>query len=71
MVTGWQEAVDIYNDAETFSSCISVTGPFPGFPVPLEGDDVTELISSTATRSRSAISCPLWTRRRTPITALC
>lgn len=44
MVTGWQEAVDIYNDADTFSSCISVTGPFPGFPVPLEGDDVTELI---------------------------
>ena len=44
MVTGWQEAVDVYNDAETFSSCISVTGPFPGFPVPLEGDDVTALI---------------------------
>ena len=32
MVTGWQEAVDVYNDAETFSSCISVTGPFPGIP---------------------------------------
>lgn len=44
MVTGWQEAVDVYNDSETFSSCISVTGPFPGFPVPLEGDDVTDLI---------------------------
>lgn len=44
MVTGWQEAVDVYNDAESFSSCISVTGPFPGFPVPLEGDDVTDLI---------------------------
>ncbi|OPX12727.1 cytochrome P450 [Mycobacterium sp. AT1] len=44
MVTGWQEAVDVYNDADTFSSCISVTGPFPGFPVPLEGDDVTDLI---------------------------
>ena len=44
MVTGWEEAVAIYNDAETFSSCVSVTGPFPGFPVPLEGDDVTELI---------------------------
>ena len=45
MVTGWQEAVDVYNDEETFSSCISVTGPFPGFPVPLEGrDDVAELI---------------------------
>ncbi|MGE0216063.1 cytochrome P450 [Mycolicibacterium sp.] len=44
MVTGWQEAVDVYNDETTFSSCISVTGPFPGFPVPLEGDDVSELI---------------------------
>jgi cytochrome P450 family 150 subfamily A5 len=47
MVTGWQEAVDVYNDAETFSSCISVTGPFPGFPVPLAGledGDVTDLI---------------------------
>lgn len=47
MVTGWQEAVDVYNDAESFSSCISVTGPFPGFPVSLEGmenEDITELI---------------------------
>ena len=47
MVTGWQEAVDVYNDADTFSSCISVTGPFPGFPVSLEGmegGDVTDLI---------------------------
>jgi cytochrome P450 family 150 subfamily A5 len=43
MVTGWQEAVDVYNDEQTFSSCISVTGPFPGFPVPLEGDDVTDV----------------------------
>src|ERR1700754_1700333 len=46
MVTGWQEAVDVYNDAETFSSCNSVTGPFPGFPVPLEGDDVSALIDA-------------------------
>lgn len=47
MVTGWQEAVEVYNDAETFSSCISVTGPFPGFPVSLEGledGDITDLI---------------------------
>src|SRR6516225_5786779 len=44
MVTGWDEACAVLNDAETFSSCISVTGPFPGFPVPLEGDDVSELI---------------------------
>ena len=44
MVTGWEEACAVLNDAETWSSCISVTGPFPGFPVPLEGDDITELI---------------------------
>ncbi len=44
MVTGYDEACEIYNDAETFSSCLSVSGPFPGFPVPLEGDDVSELI---------------------------
>ncbi|MGV9800351.1 cytochrome P450 [Mycobacterium sp. NPDC003449] len=47
MVTGWDEAVAVYNDEQTFSSCISVTGPFPGFPVPLDGrsvDEVTALI---------------------------
>jgi cytochrome P450 len=44
MVTGYDEAVQVFHDAATFSSCISVTGPFPGFPVPLDGDDVTGLI---------------------------
>jgi cytochrome P450 len=44
MVTGYDEAVEVCHDARTFSSCLSVTGPFPGFPVPLEGDDVTGLI---------------------------
>jgi cytochrome P450 len=44
MVTGYDEAVEVFHDPQTFSSCVAVTGPFPGFPVPLEGDDVTELI---------------------------
>ena len=44
MVTGHDEAAAVVGDAETFSSCNSVTGPFPGFPVPLEGDDVSRLI---------------------------
>jgi cytochrome P450 len=44
MVTGYNEALAVYNNSESFSSCISVTGPFPGFPVPLEGDDVSDLI---------------------------
>ncbi|OCB14878.1 cytochrome [Mycolicibacterium porcinum] len=43
MVTGWDEAVQVYNDEETFSSCLSVTGPFPGFPVPLEGRSTAEV----------------------------
>lgn len=45
MITGYEEAVAVYNDNVRFSSCTSVTGPFPGFPVPLEGDDVSELIA--------------------------
>lgn len=44
MVTGYEEALQVFNDPAVFSSCNSVTGPFPGFPVPLVGDDVTELI---------------------------
>src|ERR1700729_3021207 len=44
MVTGYDEATEVFQNAATFSSCISVTGPFPGFPVPLEGDDVSDLI---------------------------
>ncbi len=44
MVTGYDEACAVYADTETFSSCNSVTGPFPGFPVPLVGDDVSDLI---------------------------
>ena len=44
MVTGYDEALAVYHDSDTFSSCNSPTGPFPGFPVPLEGDDVSLLI---------------------------
>lgn len=43
-VTGYDEAMEIYRDPETFSSCNSVVGPFATFPVPLEGDDVSEII---------------------------
>ena len=46
MVTGYAEAVSVYADTDTFSSCNAVTGPFPGFPVPLEGDDVSDLIEA-------------------------
>jgi cytochrome P450 len=45
MVTGYEESLAVYNDTDRFSSCISVTGPFPGFPVPLAGGDVSALIA--------------------------
>ncbi|MEU1983055.1 cytochrome P450 [Nocardia sp. NPDC019395] len=46
MVTGYDEALEVLNDAEQYSSCISVTGPFPGFPVPIdETSDVDALIA--------------------------
>ncbi|HXW35227.1 MAG TPA: hypothetical protein VEJ87_11670, partial [Acidimicrobiales bacterium] len=44
VVTGYEEALSVYHDPAVFSSCNSVTGPFPGFPVPLEGDDVSDVI---------------------------
>jgi cytochrome P450 len=44
MVTGYDEAAAIAANTSTFSSCNSPTGPFPGFPVTFEGDDVSELI---------------------------
>ncbi len=46
MVTGYDEAVEIYHDQATFSNCNSAIGPFAKFPVPLEGDDVTEIIET-------------------------
>lgn len=47
MVTGYEEAIAVYHDTSTFSSCNSVAGPFPGFPVPFDGlDDVSELIEA-------------------------
>ena len=43
-VTGYDEATEVYRNIDTFSSCISVIGPFATFPEPLEGDDISELI---------------------------
>jgi cytochrome P450 family 150 subfamily A5 len=47
MVTGYDEAIEIYNDPDRFSSCMSTTGPFAGNPIPLKGhenDDISALI---------------------------
>jgi cytochrome P450 family 150 subfamily A5 len=44
MVTGFDEAMAVYNDPGTWSSCNAVSGPFPGLPVPIEGDDISPVI---------------------------
>jgi cytochrome P450 family 150 subfamily A5 len=44
MVTGYDEAIEVYHDTETFSNANVVVGPFAEWPVPLEGDDVSEII---------------------------
>jgi cytochrome P450 len=49
MVTGYNEALEVYNDPVRFSSCMSTSGPFAGCPIPLEGrggDDISELIEA-------------------------
>jgi len=43
-VSGYDEATEIYRNIDTFSSCISVIGPFATFPEPLVGDDVSDII---------------------------
>ena len=54
MVTGHPEAMEVYGDPATFpdddpasgtwSSCNAVSGPFVPFSLPVEGDDITEVI---------------------------
>jgi cytochrome P450 len=44
-VTGYDEASEVYHDPDTFSSCNSVVGPYATFPVPLEGDDVSDVVA--------------------------
>ncbi|MGV0835038.1 cytochrome P450 [Mycolicibacterium thermoresistibile] len=48
-VTGWEEANNVYRDAENMSSCIAVMGPFTPLPFQAEGDDITEQIQQHRT----------------------
>jgi cytochrome P450 len=45
-VTGYDEAVQVYKDASTFSSCNSVGGPYPPLEVPAETQDITDVIEA-------------------------
>lgn len=47
MVTGHDEAVAVYRDHATFSSCNTVSGPFVKFSVPVDGaDDIGDIIDA-------------------------
>ncbi len=46
LVTGYEEALSVYNDALHFSSCNTVAGPFKKFSVPVVGDDVSDIIDT-------------------------
>jgi cytochrome P450 len=43
-VTGYDEAISIYHDPQTWSNCNTVSGPFVTMSVPLEGDDISQII---------------------------
>jgi cytochrome P450 len=55
MITGHPEAMEVYGDPATFpphgdpsgtySSCNTVSGPFVKFSVPVEGDDISDIIA--------------------------
>ena len=45
-VTGYDEAVEVYKDASTFSSCNSVGGPYPPLEVPPRAQDVSDVIEA-------------------------
>jgi cytochrome P450 len=45
MVTGFEEVMSVYNNADVFSSCNTVAGPWTKFPVPLEGNDISAIIA--------------------------
>jgi cytochrome P450 len=45
-VTGYDEAMALYKDVDSYSSCIAVGGPFPPLPFEPSGEDITELIEA-------------------------
>lgn len=44
MVTGYDEAMEVFKQGDAFSSCLAVTGPIPGLPFTPVGDDISEQI---------------------------
>jgi cytochrome P450 len=45
LVTGYDEAMEVFKKGDAFSSCLAVTGPIPGLPFEPEGDDISAQIA--------------------------
>jgi cytochrome P450 len=78
MVTGYDEALEVYNDPGSFSSCMSTTGPFAGCPIPLKGhenEDISDLIEAYRDKTPfsdqiTTMDPPEHTKHRALLTAL-
>ncbi|MFC3961899.1 cytochrome P450 [Nocardia jiangsuensis] len=46
VITGYQEANEVFRDPERFSACVAIGGPFPPLPFVPEGDDISEQIEA-------------------------
>ena len=49
-VTGYDEAMALYKDVDSFSSCIAVGGPIPPLPFEPSGDDISGLVEQFRTK---------------------
>jgi cytochrome P450 len=78
MVTGYDEALEVYNDPDRFSSCMSTTGPFAGNAIPLQGhenEDISALIEAHRHKTPfsdqiTTMDPPEHTKHRALLTAL-
>ena len=69
MVTGYDEALSVYTDPVTWSNCNTVAGP--GFPVPLVGDDISDLIEEHRDELAFSDQLPSFDPPSTPTSAGC
>ena len=52
-VTGYTDTLEVFKDAELWSNCVAVGGPFPPLPFTPEGDDISDQIDG----KMQAIGC--------------
>src|SRR5262249_4072460 len=74
-VTRYNETLEVFKDADLWSNCVAVGGPFPPLPFTPEGDDITAQIEAHRTQMPShehmvAMDPPNHPRARSILTRL-